>query len=312
MASKRKDPGRRALSEEERAEKRAAERKLMAEAVEQLRSSEGWQRWLQVRRHFHTYSFHNQLLIAYQRPWATRVAGFRRWLSLGYAVRKGERGIRIWAPCPPSKKQLAEWRAAGEDPEEPPRTYFRLVAVFDRSQVEPLPEFPGGPLDLDPPIKPVDGDNLAHLFKPLARFGDSLGFAVAVEEIPGAAHGYCEPAARRIAVEAVSAEFSANAQVKTEVHELAHALVRCERAEEDPELSYAEEEVVVECVAYTVCSTLGLDTGGFSVPYLASWGEGGEIERYAALIDRLASRLEDAALAAGAPDGDVEEELAAA
>jgi len=156
----------------------------------------------------------------------------------------------------------------------------------------------------------LEADEVDGLFEPLAQFGDSLGFAVAVEEIPGDAHGYCEPAAKRIAVEAVSAEFSANAQVKTEVHELAHALVRCERAEEDPELSYAEEEVVVECVAYTVCSTLGLDTGGFSVPYLASWGEGGEIERYAALIDRLASRLEDAALAVDAPE--VEEELAAA
>ena len=94
------------------------------------------------------------------------------------------------------------------------------------------------------------------------------------------------------------------------VIQLAHALVRCERAEEDPELSYAEEEVVVECVAYTVCSTLGLDTAGFSVPYLASWSEGGEIERYAALIDRLAGRLEDAALAVDAPE--VEEELVAA
>lgn len=74
---------RRALTDTERAEKRAAERNLMAQAIEQLRSSEGWQRWLRVRRHFHSYSFHNQLLIAYQRPGATRVAGFRRWLSLG-------------------------------------------------------------------------------------------------------------------------------------------------------------------------------------------------------------------------------------
>ena len=55
------------LSEEDRAQKRAAERELMADAIEQLRSSEGWKRWLDVRRHFHSYSFHNQLLIAHQR-----------------------------------------------------------------------------------------------------------------------------------------------------------------------------------------------------------------------------------------------------
>jgi hypothetical protein len=85
--------------------------------------------------------------------------------------------------------------------------------------------------------------------------------------------------------------------VATQLHELAHALLRCERQEDDPELAYAEEEVVVECIAYTVCGAVGLDTAGFSVPYLASWSDGGEVERYAALIDRLAGRLEDAAFA---------------
>lgn len=122
---------RRSLSEEDRAQKRATERKLMQEAIEQLRSSEGWRRWLSLRRHFHTYSLHNQLLIAYQRPGATRVAGFRRWLSLGYAVRKGERGLSIWAPCPPSRRRLRESREADADPDTEPRTYFRLVKVFD-------------------------------------------------------------------------------------------------------------------------------------------------------------------------------------
>ncbi|HWW66537.1 MAG TPA: ArdC family protein [Solirubrobacterales bacterium] len=299
-----KNRRRKVPTEEERAERRAAERELMADAIEKLRSSEGWQRWLRVRRHFHTYSFHNQLLIAHQCPHATRVAGFRRWLELGYAVRKGEHGIRIWAPCPPSKKKLREWRQAGADPETKPRTYFRLAAVFDRSQVEPLPEFPGGPVDLELPIEPVEGEGLAHLFEPLANFGASLGFPVSVEEIPGAAQGFCDRGAKRIAVEVVGERFSANAQVSVAVHELAHALVGCERREEDPALTYAEEEVVVECVAFSVCSTVGLDTAGASVPYMTSWSKGEEIERYAELIDRLASRLEDAALAVITPEED--------
>lgn len=297
MATRR---SRRAPSEEERAQKRAAERELMAAAIEELRSSEGWRRWLSVRRHFHSYSFHNQLLIAHQRPGATHVAGFRRWLALGYAVRKGERGIGIWAPCPPSERRLREWREAGADPEDRPRTHFRLVKVFDRSQVDPLPEFPGGPVELDPPIEPVGGDGLAHLFEPLVAFGASLGLTVDVEPLRGAANGYHEPAADRVVINVVGERFSPNAQVKTLLHELAHALVRRERREGDPKLPYAEEEVVVECVAYAVCSSVGLDTSGFSVPYLTSWSEGGEIERYAALIDRLATRLEDVALAADA------------
>jgi antirestriction protein ArdC len=300
MATKRRSRPR-SLSEEERAEKRATERELMAQAVEQLRSTEGWQRWLRVRRHFHSYSFHNQLLIAFQCPGATRVAGFRRWLDLGYAVRKGERGLSIWAPCPPSKKKLREWREAGANPKDRPPTFFRMVKVFDRSQVEPLPEFPGGPIDLDPPIEPITGDGLATLFEPLTRFALLIDCYVVVEEIAGSANGYLEPQTGKIAVEEIGPDFSANAQVATEVHELAHAVVRHDRRDDDPRLTYGSEEVVVECVAYTVCSSLGVDTAGWSVPYVASWGDGEQIERYAELIDRLASRLERAALDAASP-----------
>lgn len=309
MATRRQSR-RRAFTDEERTERRATERELMAQAVEQLRSSEGWQRWLAVRRHFHSYSFHNQLLIAFQRPGATRVAGFRRWLDLGYVVRKGERGLSIWAPCPPSKKKLREWREAGANPDERPLTFFRMVKVFDRSQVEPLPEFPGGPLDLDSPLEPIAGDGLAPLFNPLARFATSIDCHVVVAQIPGSATGYLQPQTGKIAVEEIGPDFSANAQVATEVHELAHALVRHDRCDEDPELTYGREEVVVECVAYTVCSALGVDTAGSSVPYMASWGGGDEIERYAELIDRLATRLEEVALRAA--EATASEDLAAA
>jgi hypothetical protein len=99
----------RALSDEERAERRRADRAFARRAVEQLRTSEGWQRWLMARRHFHSYSLANQSLIAMQKPEATRVAGFRAWLKLGYCVRKGETALRIWCPCPPSAKQLRDY-----------------------------------------------------------------------------------------------------------------------------------------------------------------------------------------------------------
>jgi hypothetical protein len=91
------------LSEAERQARREADREKAAAAVEALTASEGWQRWLASRRHFHQYSFNNQLLIAMQCPEATHVAGFRRWLQLGYAVRKGETALRIWMPIPPEQ-----------------------------------------------------------------------------------------------------------------------------------------------------------------------------------------------------------------
>jgi antirestriction protein ArdC len=280
-------------------ERRERDRRLAAEAVEQLRSSDGWQRWLRTRRHFHSYSFRNQVLIAFQMPEATRVAGFKAWLRLGYAVRRGEHGILIWAPCTPSKRKIREWKAAGADPEDRPRTFFRIATVFDRSQVDPLPDFPGGAAPLELPRAPVEGDSLAWLFGPLCNFGALIGSPVRIEQ--GHSDGSYDKKDRRIRVNPVGPDFSVNAQVATVIHELAHALVRSDREEDDPELTYPEEEVVVECVSMAVCATVGLDTSADSVPYMASWGTGEEIERYAALVDRLARRLEEAVAAASRP-----------
>jgi hypothetical protein len=59
------------------------------------------------------------------------------------------------------------------------------------------------------------------------------------------------------------------AAVTTLVHELAHALIH--RTDPDgAELSYAEEEIVVESIAFSVVGGLGIDTSGYSIPYLTS------------------------------------------
>ena len=64
-------------------------------------------------------------------------------------------------------------------------------------------------------------------------------------------------------------------------------------------LDRASEELVVESVAFTCMGALGIRSDGYSVPYLASWAEDsdlGVLERTAALIDRLASRIENVVL----------------
>jgi len=56
-------------------------------------------------------------------------------------------------------------------------------------------------------------------------------------------------------------------------------------------------EVLVDCVTYIVCSSVGLDVGGESIPYIAGWGEDGAlkaIREYAETIDTIAHRIEDA------------------
>ena len=80
---------------------------------------------------FTRYSLANQLLIFAQRPTATHVLGYRSWLKTGYQVKKGERGIAIYAPM----------RFTHEDPdtlEVNTRTGFKVAYVFDLAQVDPL------------------------------------------------------------------------------------------------------------------------------------------------------------------------------
>ena len=229
-----------------------------------------------------------------QNPDATRVAGFKAWLAMGYCVRRGETALKIFAPCPPSKAKLKAWRDAGADPAEKPRTFFRLTAVFDRSQVQELPP-PAEPAPLDPPAAAeIDGDELAPWLEPLTALAGEIGSTVAFDSIASGADGYYRPKTKAIVVEA---SHSPNRRVKTLVHELAHALVRADRQDEDPELDAAAEELVAETVAYSVCASSGIEPGEFSISYLAGWSEQTPIttiERTAALIDRLSRRIEDA------------------
>jgi antirestriction protein ArdC len=112
----------------------------------------------------------------------------------------------------------------------------------------------------------------------------------------GGCHGYYETHSGRIAIHS---GLSANAKVKTRAHELAHALIRRERNDDDPQLDRASEELVVESVAFACTGALGIRSDSYSVPYLASWAEHADLavlEQTAALIDRLATRIENAVL----------------
>jgi hypothetical protein len=114
--------------------------------------------YLETMARFHTYSARNVLLIAAQRPNATRVEGVRSWNELGRFVRPGEKGIFIFAPTVGYKarnenkaeqvsKKPAKGKKAAETTKEPeqPETQllgFRGVYVFDVEQTggEELPD----------------------------------------------------------------------------------------------------------------------------------------------------------------------------
>jgi N-terminal domain of anti-restriction factor ArdC len=278
---------RRPPTEAERDARRRADRERIEQAARALLTSEGWQRWIRVRatNGLSRYSLRNQWLIACEcharGVTPTYVAGFRAFLALNRCVHKGETAIRILAPV--AVKQRDD---AGDETGEK-RIGYRTVSVFDVSMTDPLPGVE--PVQLTPPAEPIEGDSHEHLIEPLQNLARELGYGIDVRDLPDTGPGgWCDPARREIIV----ASGPANREVRTLVHELAHALG----------IGYGQygrqkAEVLVDCVTYVVCSSVGLDVGGESIPYVAGWGEDGALDairEYAETIDAIARRIESA------------------
>lgn len=279
---------------------RAAADGLTQEAMEALRTSEGWQRWLQVRSRLSTHGLHNQFLVAHQRPGARRVLSSRGWKSVGYEVNGDEEAIRVWAHIPPAKSALREWETAGSSPEEKPEGELRLVRVFDQDQVSRQQDGREG----EEPRRPESGSSDTHklicLLGQLIKFGSEIDAPVNFEPLTGAVRGYHEPGTGEIVIDA-SPDFPPAARAVRLIYELANVLI-----DEDPRrrglpLANGEREVVAGSVTQCVRACAG-STSGFDAPIAVppQWGadRAALAVRYAALVDRVAARLE-AGLVAG-------------
>jgi antirestriction protein ArdC len=222
------------------------------------------------------------MLIAMQRPDATRVAGFKAWQQLGRQVRKGEHGIRIMAPMVVKQRASEATDADSEPSEDETRVLFRTVSVFDVAQTD------GEPLR-EPPSEPITGDSHERYIEPLKALARSMGIAVYEYEPTSEAEGFYDHKGRRIVV---SDRLVPNGKVRTLVHELAHA-----HGVLYSDYPRADAEVIVETAAYIVCGALGLDTSGESVPYIAGWGEANDvaaIRKHAETVDGIAASIEQA------------------
>jgi len=285
----------RKLTDEERDQRRQADRQRLENAARELLTSEGWARWVRVRSSvgLGRYSPRNQWLIgsegATRGITPTYIAGFRAWLALNRVVVKGSKAIYILAPV-----AVKDRDEQGEDTGEK-RVFFRSVPVFDVSMTEVLAGMK--PVPLSAPRAPITGDSHARLLVPLGHLAAERGYEVHYRPIEGTAGGWCD--SRRLEI-VVDEQLPANAQVRVLVHEVAHALG----------LGYTEygrqqAEVLVDTVTYVVLAgQAGLDVGGESIPYVAGWGETGALDairEYAETIDRIAPRIEDAIAPAAAP-----------
>lgn len=242
--------------------------KQLDEGVASIQSSEDFKRWLKVASRFHTYSLNNQLLILFQYPSATRVAGYRTWQSLGRQVVKGAKGISILAPRP--YERIVKDQASGTE-EVLKGISFRTVSVFDISQTE------GEALPAMTPdqLQSQEGE---ELYIKLDELAEAEGLKVTHYDLQGGGddsqtdyNGYYLPGSKLIFVKRAAR----SQMVKTLAHELVHHF------DQGRELSSRDErETVAEAVAFIVTSYYGIDTTSYSFPYVAGWAckkEGAEV-----------------------------------
>ena len=220
----------------------------LMEGVQAILDSDTFKAALAANAKFHTYSANNAMLIWSQNPAAERVAGFHTWKKLGRTVKKGEKGMMIYAPRVASKIDAATG-------DEQTHVYFGIEHVFDISQTEG-----DDILTLECPLLTEERGH--DIYDRLVAYAASEGLTVSSD----AAHalseamGYYSAASRLIWIRPAAR----SQMLKTFIHELAHHLT-------DGKHTREAHETIAEGVAYQVCACLGIDSGERSFPYIAGW-----------------------------------------
>ena len=253
----------------------------LEQGIQDLFNSEQYMTWLRTMSRFHDYSLNNTLLIAFQRPDATLVAGYTAWQKqFGRQVQKGEKAIHIIAPTPYKEQvEMEKIDPATQKPvldadgnpvmetQEVLRPAFKVVNVFDVSQTEGR-ELPSIGVD----ELTGDVERYEMFFEALKR---TCPVPMEFEQIKGGAKGYYHQLERRIALQEGMSQLQT---IKTAIHEMAHqklhAIAPDQKTSEMPQQSRNSKEVEAESVAYTVCQHFGIDSSDYSFAYIAGWSHG--------------------------------------
>ncbi len=264
----------------------------LEQGIKDLFNSDRYREYLATMSKFHDYSLNNTLLILFQKPDASRVAGFNAWKQKFHRyVKEGEKGIKIIAPAP-YKKVVEEQKVDksgqyifGDDgkPIMEQKTIeiptFKVTSVFDLSQTdgEPLPNI----------ATQLEG-NIELYEKFFRTLKEISPVPIEFEDIQGGSNGYYHLEDKRIAIKDSLSEMQT---IKTTIHEIAHAKLHALPEKDAPEEEKDNRhdshtrEVQAESVAYTVCQHFNIDTSDYSFGYIAGWSSGQETKELRASLE---------------------------
>jgi len=238
-------------------------------------TGDDWKRFLAFSARFRQYSLCNTVLIYQQRPTASFVAGFNKWKEMNRYVRKGEKGIHIFAPIirkVPDEKD--------PDVSRERLTGFKLASVFDLSQTE------GEEMPIPVSIKGLEDQEGADLLRERILAAVRNEVPVSFTTLPLGFHGFYDIKTGSISL---SNGDSALQNVKTLFHELAHHFHETAFPGEE---TAEQKEFIAESAAFIACSAMGIDSSEYSIPYIKSWlDDFAAFSKMRAKIEKIASKL---------------------
>ena len=245
---------------------------LVAQAEQQilkLTDSDQFKKYLNTLAKFHRYSARNIDLIYAQNPQATQVAGFKQWqTAFNRTVNRGEKAIRIAAPIikkltPAEKKRL-------DTTDERAIVGYRYLPVFDVSQTSGEPVLSAKDFVKENLADHQNVTSLYNAFKDYLNQQTDLKVSEAPLETLNGAKGYFQPSTNEIVI---GGDEPDNAlKLKTLYHEYAHSQLHgLKSAFKDRPRAYQETQA--EAVAYVAMQNIGVDTGNYSLGYVATWAK---------------------------------------
>lgn len=268
----------------------------MEQAVAAILTNADVRDYLRKMALFRNYSFGNTLFILLQRPSATRVAGFKTWKRLGRFVKKGEKGITIFAPMFGKQKRLESWDGEQNLVEEGTATAetdgtrligFKAVYVYDISQTDGA-EIACDELQGSTEFSIAEDVDVRSLFEWIVQLSP---VPVKFRAILGNSRGYYDALADEIVL---SDSLTDIEKPRTLIHEIAHKLALSGNEHDMSQEERPMAEVIAEGAAFVVCSYLGIDTAACSFSYVAAWGQDlKKIMPWGSAVMRVANRIID-------------------
>ncbi|EGT3953424.1 ImmA/IrrE family metallo-endopeptidase [Clostridioides difficile] len=266
-----------------------------------LNTEEEVENYLKFMAKFYDYSNGNRILIENQFRGAEAVGSFKFWKEKGFAVKRGEKGIKILVPCfgkylmyengetknlkDASKEELEKVKR-GEIKTKKKLCYYMEGNVFDISQTTAKAS------DL-PKIFPnrwLEGDisNYSLMYKAMENIAEKIGAKIVepYREL-GVAKGVTY-GNKEIALNPRNSELQ---NVKTLLHELAHAKLHGGKKHEN--YTTEEREFQAEMVAYTTCTYLGIDTSEYSLSYIKHWTKDTDIRHKKELLKEVSDTVKE-------------------